>query len=172
MIIDTSNNITKLDQVKQINKYIFEEGLHVFEADFERPWGGFVRFEEIDVKKFIKTFFPDNLNLLEMDLPLSPKFLLIAPNVRLSWQYHHRRSEIWKVIAGSIAICKSKTDVENDPEIIKQGQIIEFPLGIRHRGIGLENWGLVAEIWKHEDKIFPSDESDIIRISDDFNRHL
>lgn len=172
MIINTSNTVPKGDQVSQINKFISEEKFHIFEEDFDRPWGGFVRLHEEDVVKFVSKYFPNNLDLLDSDLPMSPKFLLIAPKMRLSWQYHYRRSEIWRVIAGSIAIVKSFTDIENEPEIMEEGQIIEFPLSIRHRGIGLDSWGLVAEIWKHEDVKHPSDESDIVRISDDFNRHL
>ena len=40
----------------------------------------------------------------------SPKILIIAPNKRLSWQYHHRRSEIWKVVRGEINVVTSHDD--------------------------------------------------------------
>ena len=41
--------------------------------------------------------------------------------------------------------------------------------GERHRLIGLEDYGFVAEIWQHTDSI-PSDEEDIVRVQDDFSR--
>ena len=42
--------------------------------------------------------------------------------------------------------------------------------GERHRLIGLEGWGIVAEIWQHTDPENPSDEDDIVRLQDDFGR--
>lgn len=40
----------------------------------------------------------------------------------------------------------------------------------RHRLVGLNDWGMVAEIWQHIDANNPSDENDIIRVQDDFGR--
>ena len=40
----------------------------------------------------------------------------------------------------------------------------------RHRLIGLDGWGIVAEIWRHTDAENPSDEDDIVRVQDDFGR--
>jgi hypothetical protein len=42
--------------------------------------------------------------------------------------------------------------------------------GERHRLIGLENWGVVAEFWQHTDPEHPSDEDDIVRVQDDYKR--
>ena len=39
----------------------------------------------------------------------------------------------------------------------------------RHRLIGLSDFGIVAEIWQHTERI-PSDEEDIVRVQDDFQR--
>ncbi len=36
--------------------------------------------------------------------------------------------------------------------------------------IGLETWGVVAEIWQHIDAASPSDELDIVRVADDYDR--
>jgi hypothetical protein len=41
---------------------------------------------------------------------------------------------------------------------------------MRHRLVGLDNWGVVTEIWQHTDVEHPSDESDIVRLQDDFGR--
>jgi mannose-6-phosphate isomerase len=46
--------------------------------------------------------------------------------------------------------------------VLKQGE--------RHRLVGLEDWGVIAEIWQHTDASNPSDESDIVRVQDDFGR--
>jgi hypothetical protein len=36
--------------------------------------------------------------------------------------------------------------------------------------IGLDDWGIVAEIWQHTDESNPSDEDDIVRLQDDYSR--
>jgi len=45
---------------------------------------------------------------------LSPKILIVAPIKRLSWQYHHRRAEIWRVIQGQVGVVRSITDSETE----------------------------------------------------------
>ena len=40
----------------------------------------------------------------------------------------------------------------------------------RHRLVGLDKIGVVAEIWIHTDSNNLSDENDIVRINDDYNR--
>ena len=102
---------------------------------------------------------------------LSPKILIISPNKRLSWQYHHRRSEIWKVVSGKIKVVTSHDDVERKEKILKEGDEIRLYQGERHRIIGLEDYAVVAEIWIHTDKDNPSDENDIVRLQDDFDRN-
>ena len=42
----------------------------------------------------------------------------------------------------------------------------------RHRIIGTDKYALVAEIWIHVDKDYPSDEEDIVRVQDDFDRKI
>jgi mannose-6-phosphate isomerase-like protein (cupin superfamily) len=101
---------------------------------------------------------------------LSPKILLVAPNKKLSWQYHHRRSEVWKLIRGEASIIRSETDQENPPTQMTIGDLVELKKGERHRLVGLSDWGIVAEIWIHTDPQNPSDENDIVRLQDDFGR--
>jgi hypothetical protein len=50
------------------------------------------------------------------------------------------------------------------------GEVLRLELGERHPLIGLETWGVVAEIWQHIDAASPSDEHDIVRVSDDYDR--
>jgi mannose-6-phosphate isomerase-like protein (cupin superfamily) len=101
---------------------------------------------------------------------LSPKILVVAPNNRLSWQFHYRRAEIWKLIGGTAAVVTSDTDEEEDTTRLNIGDVILLEQGKRHRLVGTENWGIVAEIWRHTTADNPSDEDDIVRLQDDFGR--
>lgn len=158
---------------------IFEEaitllkdlGFSVVKQDRERPWGGFLVIDEGQATQFAAHFFPnENINDLKITEKLSPKFLLVAPHKRLSWQYHHRRAEIWKCIKGTVGVVTSDTDEEKHEHVLKPGDIIRLQKGERHRLKGLEDWGIVAEIWQHTDSNHHSDEDDIIRLQDDFKR--
>ena len=100
----------------------------------------------------------------------SPKILVIKPKKRLSWQYHYRRSEIWSVIKGSIKVIKSDDNTEQNEYILNKGDQIEIKKEERHRIVGLDKYALVAEIWIHTDKENPSNEEDIVRVQDDFDR--
>jgi len=151
--------------------YLAEKNLSIVSLDDKKPWGGFFVIEESDANKFITAFFS---HLIKEELTiagkLSPKILVVAPHKRLSWQYHHRRAEIWKLIAGEAAVMMSDTDEENEIISLAKGDIIELKQGERHRLIGTESWGIIAEIWRHTDANNPSDENDIVRVQDDFGR--
>ena len=62
------------------------------------------------------------------------------------------------------------TDEQPAPLTVPVGETIQFGTETRHRLIGAYNWGIVAEIWQHTDADNPSDESDIVRVEDDFGR--
>ena len=149
------------------------EGLKfkVVNKDDKRPWGGFYVIDEAQAAQFAKHFFPEeNINALRITNKLSPKILIVAPGQRLSWQYHHRRAEIWKCIDKPVAVMTSDTDEERRKHILENGDIIKLKQGQRHRLIGLNDWGLVAEIWQHTDESNPSNEDDIVRLQDDYSR--
>jgi len=146
-------------------------GFTIVKQDTERPWGGFYVIDEAQAKQFAAHFFPDeDFEALKITDMLSPKLLMVAPHKRLSWQYHHRRAEIWKCIGGTAAVATSDTDEEQLQHILEVGDIIKLYQGKRHRLIGLNEWGIIAEIWQHTDGSNPSDEDDIIRVQDDFGR--
>jgi mannose-6-phosphate isomerase len=146
-------------------------GYKISIIDKNRPWGGFFVLDETQIRKFKSEFFPDvELSDSQLSQKLSPKLLIVAPNARLSWQYHHRRAELWKLIAGSSAICRSQTDEEGPVSAMQAGQAIALQDKERHRLIGSGNWGIVAEIWMHSDPENPSDEDDIVRLQDDYSR--
>ena len=133
--------------------------------------GCFFVLNEGEARKFISLYFPDlTPEELTISGKLSPKILIVAPNKRLSWQYHHRRAEIWKLIGGVAGVITSDTDEEKETTHLNIGDIIQLKQGERHRLIGLDGWGIVAEIWRHTDAENPSDENDIVRVQDDFGR--
>ena len=145
-------------------------GFEITNQDLNRPWGAFFYINENQAQEFSDCFFGSlNVNKLKIEGKLSPKILMIKPNVRLSWQYHKRRAEIWQVYKGVVGVVQSQTDIETPMKIHKPGTQITVEQGIRHRLIGLDNYAVVAEIWQHTNQI-PSDEYDIIRVQDDFGR--
>jgi mannose-6-phosphate isomerase len=162
---------TREEVFDDVCTFLTDRDFRIADFDQERPWGGFFVIDEEQAKDFIREFFPQ---LSPGDFngfsKLSPKILLVAPGQRLSWQYHHRRSEIWKVIGGTAAIAVSDTDEESGSRVYSKGSIIELKKGERHRLIGTDHWGVIAEIWKHTDPDNPSDEDDIVRLQDDYGR--
>ncbi len=145
-------------------------GLTVVGEDLTRPWGGFLLISQAEVREFILAYFPDTGPQDACGLAPSPKLLLVAPGQRLSWQYHRRRSEIWRVVEGPVGVSRSLDDAETLVCSYGPGEVLQLELCERHRLIGLERWGMVAEIWQHTDAAAPSDELDIVRVCDDYNR--
>ena len=172
MNINTSGASSKVEVMKSIEKYLAEVNLNVASHDFTRPWGGFFVIDESQASHFIKLYFPHlQISDLSISGKLSPKILVVAPGQRLSWQYHHRRAEIWKLIGGVAGVVTSETDAEGPVKTLSIGEIIQLSQGQRHRLVGLpEGWGVIAEIWRHTDANSPSDENDIVRVQDDFGR--
>ena len=170
MTISLSAGLTKTEVFVVIEKYI-SSFMRIRNIDSSRPWGGFFVIEENDSDKFIQQFF-SHLNKEDLIIAgkLSPKILLVAPGKRLSWQYHHRRAEIWKLIAGEAGVITSDTDDEKETKYLQLNDIVELKQGERHRLVGLNDWGIIAEIWQHTNAAQPSDENDIVRVQDDFGR--
>lgn len=156
---------------EHIAEYIHKLNLQIHKEDSTRPWGGFFVLDENEAENFIGIFF-SHLTRAQLTITgkLSPKILVVAPGKRLSWQYHHRRAEIWKLIEGTAGVVTSETDEEKETTHLNPGDIIQLRQGERHRLIGLEGWGILAEIWRHTDEANPSDEEDIVRVQDDFGR--
>ena len=154
-----------------IEKEITGLGFEIKHKDFERPWGGFLVINEFQSQDFANQFF-DGLNIdsLKIAGKLSPKILIVNPNSKLSWQYHNRRAEIWRVYKGSVGVSKSMDDKQKPMTILKEKDQVELKKGERHRLIGLNDYSVVSEIWRHTDPNNPSDENDIIRLSDEYGR--
>ena len=166
-----SANIDRQSVFSEVQKYLEELGFSVINKDDQRPWGGFFVIDESQSDEFIQKFFPEVNNIKSYDNQrISPKILIVEPSKRLSWQYHHRRAELWRVIGGKVSIVTSDTDEEKNHSEYQKDSIITLKQGERHRLVGLDTWGVVAEIWQHTDAKNPSNEEDIIRVQDDFGR--
>jgi len=90
------------------------------------------------------------------------KRITVDPGGRLSYQYHHQRSEVWTIVDG---VATMTLDDKISDYIY--GETILIPQGMKHR---VENKG-------YEDLVFIEvqcgvyfGEDDIVRIEDDYNR--
>ncbi len=86
----------------------------------------------------------------------------MKPGGRLSYQYHHKRSEVWTVVSGTARI--TLDDISKDYSI---GEVAEIPQGVKHR---VENTG--SEILTFIEVQYGTyfGEDDIVRIEDDYQR--
>lgn len=154
-----------------ILRFIDESKLEVIDENFDKPWGGYFVINETNLDHFIYLFFRDHRQLLSQKHgKLSPKILVVEPHKRLSFQYHLRRAEMWYVVQGPIGVVQSSSDEQKPVQMKETGSIIHHNEEVRHRLVGLDTWGVVAEIWHHIDADHPSDEDDIVRLEDDFGR--
>lgn len=171
MDFNLSKETDKEKVFAKIASFLEDQNFKVIQQDNTRPWGGFFVIDEKQAPDFSAQFFLHlKMSEIEITNKLSPKILIVAPNKRLSWQYHFRRAEIWTILSGPVGVKTSDTDEEKELQILDQGQFIQMNKGERHRLTGLDSWGIVAEIWQHTDPDNPSDEDDIVRLQDDFGR--
>jgi mannose-6-phosphate isomerase len=161
---------SKAEVFDKVRGLLNTHGLSASNEDQTRPWGGFFVVNENQITKFLRLFFPTIDPAQFEGQKLSPKILLVAPHCRLSWQYHNRRAEVWTVLEGPVQVAISDHDDEAEAVKLDAGQSISLRQGQRHRLIGLDSWGIVAEIWQHTNPAIPSDEDDIIRVQDDYKR--
>lgn len=155
----------------RITKSLIDKRINIESIDENRPWGGFFVIDPESTRPFINHFFSAApTNQLHSPWHLSPKILVVQPNQRLSWQYHHRRAEIWTIAEGEVGVISSETNEPGEQRVFTSGDVIHVNQGMRHRIVGLNNWAIVAEIWQHTDPENPSDEEDIVRLQDDYGR--
>ncbi len=155
-----------------IKSYLGTISLGISSVDSARPWGGFFVIDESDTDTFVNEFFPntDVKSIKQFGPRLSPKILVVGPGEELSWQYHYRRAEIWRCIQGPVGFKRSLTDIQGDTLTLQEGEVVQFGPSERHRLLGQSNWGVVAEFWQHTDPVHPSNEDDIVRLADKYNR--
>jgi len=155
------------------DELIFGKGYVLSDVDEHKPWGAYYKLADDSAEQFIGEYFPGRtVEELGYGGSLSPKFLVFEPGKKLSLQYHNRRAEIWRVIEGEIIVALSETDEEGEWKTYKAGDELAYDALVRHRAGVSEGseWAVVAEIWQHTDPNNPTDESDIVRLADDFGR--
>lgn len=172
--INKHASVEKQQIVNDIYRHAVTSNYRIVEVNHQKPWGAYFRLHNSDIDRFIAEFFPD-LNPIDArlgsdNLELSPKILLVAPDQKLSWQYHNRRAEMW-LFLNEGAYCNSLTNQEGTINIARAGEIVKFANNERHRLISHANqYVLVAEIWQHTDSSNPSNEDDIVRLNDCYGR--
>lgn len=155
----------------EIEQALTDKGFQITEVEMDRPWGGFCLIDDSQSEQFAYMYFNGvDLKAFDPSTRITGKLLFVAPSKRLSWQYHLRRNEFWYIIRGDVGVVTSETDEEHEVQFLSSGHHIMIPAGTRHRLVGLDKWSIIAEIWQHTEPEHPSDEDDIIRLQDDYNR--
>lgn len=91
------------------------------------------------------------------------KRIVVKPGGRLSYQYHHRRSEVWTIVCGEALIT-----LDGIEKNFKAGEVAQIPLGAKHR---IQNPGTEKLIFIEVQLGDYFGEDDIVRIEDDYNRN-
>lgn len=172
--VDVDQSEDKYEILDEIRKFFEEDNYNIVEIWGQKPWGAYLRFNNKNADRFMQEFFPnlklEDVTLGNVNAELSPKILIVAPGKRLSWQWHSRRAEIWTFLNDG-HYAKSPTDDEVDLETAKAGEVVKIRAFERHRLAGNKHqYTIVAEIWSHTDVDNPSNEDDIVRLQDDYNR--
>tara|TARA_B000000441_G_C21587398_1_gene257948 strand:- start:365 stop:715 length:351 start_codon:yes stop_codon:yes gene_type:complete len=90
------------------------------------------------------------------------KRIEVEPNARLSYQYHHKRSEVWIIVEGIGTVT-----IDGKIKEYKPGETIHIPKGIKHR---IQNNGHKKVVFIEVQTGSYFGEDDIIRLQDDYNR--
>ncbi|MFC1806116.1 hypothetical protein ACFL09_03960 [Planctomycetota bacterium] len=156
-------------------------GLDIEEVDDARPWGGYVRFTPDSLDAFLKAYWrtfltdywrdllDDYLRRLPSETAIGAKLLLVAPGQRLSLQAHQERAELWRVLEGPVVVVTGTNEEQVSDREMRPGEIVRIPRKHLHRlAAPPSGWGVVAEIWLHENPRKPSIEEDIQRYDDDY----
>ena len=108
-----------------------------------RPWGQYWVLEDADTHKV--------------------KRIEVNPGGRLSYQYHHKRAEVWTMVTGT-----GRITLDGVVKDYQAGEVAIIPLGAKHR---IENPFPEPLIFVEVQHGTYFGEDDIIRIEDDYNRN-
>ncbi len=90
------------------------------------------------------------------------KRIIVESSQRLSYQYHHKRSEVWTVVSGH-----GKVILDEEEKNISVGDVVQIPALTKHR---VENTGKEKLIFIEVQQGSYFGEDDIVRLEDDYNR--
>ena len=113
-----------------------------------RPWGSFEHLLDTEYCKV--------------------KRIIVKPGQRLSYQYHHKRSECWVVVQGRATVTLDGKDFEYESDN-QLGNIVNIPVGTKHRVRNDEEIDLIF-IETQTGTYFGED--DIVRLEDDYGRNM
>ena len=170
---ELAQHIAAQTNLAQIECILHQAGYHITGTDSQRPRGGFVCIDPAQAGQFAVDFFAASgvETKDEVDAPLSPKILFVRPGARLSWQYHHRRAELWRFLTAGAYYCNTSDELPAQPTPAQAGDIVRLAAGERHRACGdAQHPTIIAELWQHTDSAHPSTEDDIVRVADDYQR--
>lgn len=174
MIETLAASINRNEVVTRILNHLSDRGHKTAKEGSYKPWGFSIKVDDSELDLFLASYFRSTffIELRKIDpKDISPRILIVQPHRQLSWQVHSRRSEWWHTMGGPVGALLSTTDVvPSNPRILQTGESIIVDQGIRHRLQGLNNWGVVAELWINSDSNNPTDKYDIRRVLDDFGR--
>ncbi len=108
----------------------------------KRPWGKF--------------------EILVDDSDCKVKKITVNPGGRLSYQYHHKRHEVWTVVSGNATIT-----LDDKVSHHTYGETIFIPVLTKHR---VENKSLDDLVFIEVQYGSYFGEDDIVRIEDDYDR--
>ena len=108
----------------------------------ERPWGCFFVLHDEPKYKLKRTE--------------------VNPGGRLSYQYHHKRSEAWSIVKATGTIT-----LDGEAKEYKVGQTILIPQGIKHR---IENKGTKKVVFIEVKTGTYFEEEDFVRMENEYNR--
>ena len=172
-MMELPQNIAAQTNVAQIEHVLRQAGYHITGVDSQRPWGGFVCIDPAQAEQFAADFFAASEVIAKDNAhaPLSPKILFVRPGARLSWQYHHRRAELWRFLTTGAYYCSMSDELLPQPTLARAGDIVRLAAGERHRACGdAQHPTIIAELWQHTNPTYPSTEDDIVRVADDYQR--
>jgi mannose-6-phosphate isomerase-like protein (cupin superfamily) len=166
--------LTKAEMVEIIQSELSLDGYDIVEINSDKPWGAYFRIDSNQADQFVNQYFPglspSEARLGIENAELSPKILLVSPVQRLSWQYHNRRAERWKFLSSG-GYYRSLNDEQGELVIVESGNVVQFQKSERHRlCAAADDYTIVAEIWQHIDPQNLSNEDDIHRLKDDYER--
>ena len=90
------------------------------------------------------------------------KRITVKPGERLSYQYHHKRSEVWTIVSGEAYML-----LNDELSLHTYGETIFIPQGTKHR---VENKGQDDLVFIEVQHGSYFGEDDIVRIEDDYDR--
>jgi len=122
-----------------------ERGILVVMSNYieHRPWGSFEHLLDCEYCKV--------------------KRIIVKPGHKLSYQYHHKRNEVWVVVQGVATVTLDDKVVD-----IRETEIVNIPVTTKHR---VENKGTEDLVFIETQTGTYFGEDDIVRLEDDYGRN-